>query len=33
MKENRQELHSIIDRLTDSQVIYLLTLVKKLFGS
>lgn len=33
MKENRNELKKFIDTLNDSQIEYVLRLVKKLFGS
>ena len=33
MKENRNELKKFLDTLNDSQIEYVLRLVKKLFGS
>lgn len=33
MIDHRQQLHALIDRLSENQIIYALTLLKKLFGS
>lgn len=32
MKDSKSQLLELIDKLTDSQIIYTLTLLKKLFG-
>ena len=33
MKDNKEQLLEIIESLSDNQIIYTLTLLKKLFGS
>jgi len=32
MKEHKKQLLELIDKLSDSQILYALTLLKKLFG-
>lgn len=32
MKENKKQLLELIDKLSDNQILYALTLLKKLFG-
>ena len=32
MKDNRTQLHELVDKLSDNQILYVMTLIKKLLG-